>query len=195
MSLGAMGLVSAVSGVGAVVIPLTVAVTAFGSRVSGGQLLGVLFAMAAVAAASGATRQGVSRLSLSLALLAALGFGGWFVLIDRAAVGNQLWALVAARGSATLLVGGLAVARGEGAGLRRAGPLVILAGLLDAGANGLVVLAFASVGVGVAAALSGTYPLFTMLLARLLLGERLPRLGVAAVVLGVTGIVLISLGG
>lgn len=194
LSMGAMGLVSAVSGVGAVLIPLTVALLAWGTRISDWQLVGVACALAAVAAASGATAQGVSRLALGLALLAAIGFGGWFVLLDRAAAGNQLWALVAARGSATLLIGSLAVPRGEGPGLRRVGPLVAAAGVLDAGANALVVLAFASVGVGVAAALSGTYPLFTMLLARLLLGEALPRLGVAAVLLGVAGIVLISLG-
>jgi drug/metabolite transporter (DMT)-like permease len=34
-----------------------------------------------------------------------------------------------------------------------------------------------------------------MLLARTVLGEALPRLGLVAVALGVTGIVLISLGG
>jgi hypothetical protein len=59
----------------------------------------------------------------------------------------------------------------------------------------IVVLAFATVPVGIAAALSGTYPLATMLLARGLLGEALPRLGLVAVGLAVTGIVLISLGG
>jgi len=59
----------------------------------------------------------------------------------------------------------------------------------------MVVLAFATVPVGIAAALSGTYPLTTMLLARTLLGEALPRLALLAVVLGVAGIVLISVGG
>jgi len=58
-----------------------------------------------------------------------------------------------------------------------------------------VVLSFATLGVGIAAALSGLYPLATMLLARLLLGESLPRLGMVAVLVAVAGIVLISLGG
>jgi drug/metabolite transporter (DMT)-like permease len=70
-----------------------------------------------------------------------------------------------------------------------------LAGVLDVAANGMVVLAFATIPVGIAAALSGTYPLATMLLARAFLGEALPRLGLLAVALAVIGIVLISLGG
>jgi drug/metabolite transporter (DMT)-like permease len=72
---------------------------------------------------------------------------------------------------------------------------VAFAGALDVAANGMVVLAFATVPVGIAAALSGTYPLATMLLARTFLGEALPRLGLLAVLLGVSGIVLISIGG
>jgi drug/metabolite transporter (DMT)-like permease len=50
------------------------------------------------------------------------------------------------------------------------------------------------VPLGIAAALSGLYPIVTMLLARLVLRESLPALGLAAVILAVLGIVLISLG-
>jgi drug/metabolite transporter (DMT)-like permease len=73
--------------------------------------------------------------------------------------------------------------------------LIGIAGLMDVAANAMVVLSFATLPVGISAALSGTYPLTTMLLARTLLGEALPRLGLVAVVLAVAGIVLISLGG
>src|SRR5205823_481880 len=47
---------------------------------------------------------------------------------------------------------------------------------------------------GLAAALSGIYPLFTMLMARAVLRERLPRLGLAGVGLALVAIVLISAG-
>jgi drug/metabolite transporter (DMT)-like permease len=132
---------------------------------------------------------------LLLALMAALGFGLWFVFLDRAAEQDQLWALVASRASASLVVGGAALLRADRSKLGEVAPLVAVAGLLDVAANGTVVLAFATIPVGIAAALSGTYPLVTMLLARALLGEALPRLGLAAVALAVIGIVLISLGG
>jgi drug/metabolite transporter (DMT)-like permease len=190
-----MGLVSAVSGVGGVLVPLSVGFLLWGTTVHPLQLVGVVFAMAAVAAASGATTRGVHRDAVLLAIVAALGFGLWFVFLDRAAEHDQLWALVAARGSAALVIGGTALVRSDRSGLRGVLPLLGLAGLMDVVANGMVVLSFATIPVGVAAALSGTYPLATMLLARTLLREALPRLGLLAVLLAVTGIVLISLGG
>jgi drug/metabolite transporter (DMT)-like permease len=195
LGMGAMGLVSAVSGVGGVLIPLSVGVLLWGNSIHPLQLAGVGFALAAVAAASGATTRGVNRNALLLAVVAAVGFGFWFVFLDRASEHDQLWALVISRGSASFLIGGLALLRSDRTALRRVAPLIGLAGLMDVAANGMVVLSFATIPVGIAAALSGTYPLATMLLARTLLREALPRLGVAAVALAVVGIVLISLGG
>ncbi|MDQ2854040.1 MAG: DMT family transporter [Chloroflexota bacterium] len=195
LAIGAMGLVSAISGVGAVLIPLSVGFLLWGTSIQPLQLAGIALAIAAVAAASGATTRGVSREGLRLALVAALGFGLWFVFLDRASEHDQLWALVASRGSASLLIGGLALLRSDRSELRPVLPLIGVAGVMDAAANGMVVLSFATIPVGISAALSGTYPLVTMLLARVLLREALPRLGVLAVALAVAGIVCISLGG
>jgi len=195
LTMGAMGLVSAISGVGGVLIPLAIGSLVWGVVIQPLQLAGVGFALVAVATASGATTRGVSREGLVLALIAAVGFGLWFVFLDRAAEHDQLWALVASRGSASLVVGGTALLRADRSRLGEVAPLVAIAGLLDVAANGMVVLAFTTIPVGIAAALSGTYPLATMILARTVLGEALPRLGLVAVVLAVIGIVLISLGG
>jgi drug/metabolite transporter (DMT)-like permease len=194
LAMGAMGLVSAVSGVGGVLIPLAVGVVLWGTQIQPLQLAGVGCALVAIAAASGATTRGVSREAVLLAMVAAVGFGLWFVFLDRASDHDQLWALVASRGSASLVVGGGALLRADRRGLSGVVPLVAVAGILDVAANGMVVLAFATIPVGIAAALSGTYPLATMLLARTFLGEALPRLGVLAVALAVIGIVLISAG-
>ena len=195
LGMGAMGLVSAVSGVGGVLIPLAIGILVWGTPIQPMQLAGVACALVAIAAASGATRQGVDRNALLLGLAAALGFGFWFVFLDRAAEQSQLWALVASRGSASVVVGGGALFAGDRSRLRSVAPLVGLAGMLDVAANGMVVLAFATIPVGIAAALSGTYPLATMILARTVLGEALPRLALVAVALAVIGIGLISLGG
>lgn len=194
LAIGAMGLVAAVSGVGGVLVPLAIGSLLFQTSIAPIQLAGVACAIAGVAAASGVTIQGANRRAILLALVAALGFGLWFVFLDRAAEQDKLWALVASRGSASLLVGALALPRISRSSLRGVAPLVGLTGVMDVVANGMVVLAFATIPVGIAAALSGIYPLATMLLARVVLHEALPRLGLVAVVLAVAGIVLISLG-
>jgi drug/metabolite transporter (DMT)-like permease len=194
LSLGSMGLVAALSGVGSVLLPLMVGVWLAGDVIGPMQWVGVAAALAAGAAASGATLRGVNAAALSMALVAAIGFGLWYVILDRAAETHELWALVASRGSSSVIVGGLAIARGGTRRLRSSWRLVLAAGALDLGGNAGFVLARGTLPVGIAAALSGLYPIATMLLARTVIGEALPRLGVAAVTLAVVGIVLISLG-
>jgi drug/metabolite transporter (DMT)-like permease len=194
LSLGSMGLVAALSGVGSVLLPLIVGVWLAGDVIGPWQWVGVAAALSAGAAASGATLRGVSAAALSMAVVAAVGFGLWYVILDRAAETHELWALVASRGSSSVIVGGLAMARGGARGLRSSWRLVLAAGALDLGGNAGFVLARGTLPVGVAAALSGLYPIATMLLARGVIGEALPRLGVGAVALAVIGIVLISVG-
>jgi drug/metabolite transporter (DMT)-like permease len=194
LSLGSMGLVTALSGVGSVVLPLLVGVWLAADVIGPWQWAGVAAALAAGVAASGATLRGVRPAALGMALVAAVGFGLWFVLLDRAADSHELWALTASRGTAAALIGGFAIVRGNAGAARRTWRLVAAAGVLDVVGNAGFVLARATLAVGIAAALSGLYPIITMLLARTVIAEALPRLGVAAVVLAVTGIVLISLG-
>jgi drug/metabolite transporter (DMT)-like permease len=195
LSLGSMGLVTALSGVGSVTIPLLVGVLLLANQITPLQWLGVGSAVGAGALASGATGAGVNVRAVQLAVVAAFGLGLWFVLLDVATEAHQLWALVASRGAAAVLVGALAIfmTRG-GAPARGAWPLIVTAGVLDVSGNGAFVLSAGLVPVGVAAALSGLYPIVTMLLARALLRDRLPPLAMAAVLLAVGGIVLISIG-
>ncbi|HSM38798.1 MAG TPA: EamA family transporter [Candidatus Limnocylindrales bacterium] len=194
LSLGSMGLVTALSGVGSVAIPVLVGAALLGTALSTGQWLGVGAAIVAGTMASGATLLGVSRDAIRMSGLAAVGFGLWFVFLDLAADHGELWALVASRGSAAVLVGSMALLRVRGQGPGRTWPLIGLAGALDVTGNAAFVLATGSIPVGVAAALSGLYPLLTMLLARFVLRDALPPLGLAAVGVAVLGIVLISAG-
>jgi uncharacterized membrane protein len=192
MSLGSMGIVTSLSGSGALTVPLLVSAVT-GVAMAPLQVLGVLFAAAAAAAAGGASRGEIGRQALGLALVAALGFGGWYVLLDLAAAsGDPLWALLISRGAASLVAGAATVARGAE---RPPVRLVGLAGLGDIGGNAFYVLAGGALPVGLSAALSGMYPVFTVLLARVILGERLSRLAQLAVLLALIGIVLISAGG
>jgi drug/metabolite transporter (DMT)-like permease len=193
MSLGSMGLVTALAGAGSLAIPL-IAGAVLGATIGPLQLVGVGCAAAAAVAASGASRSEVGRLALVLAGAAALAFGAWYVLVDLAArAGDPLWALVFSRASSSILTGIAAVGRVD----RSRFPLriVVIAGLFDVGGNALYVIARESLPVGLAAALVGMYPVVTMLLARTVLGERLPRLGQLGVALALLGVVLISVGG
>lgn len=194
LSLGSMGVVTALSGMGSVGVPLLLGYAIGRAAVAPAQWVGVGLAIVAIGAASGATRQGVKREAVLLGLVAAICFGMWFLLLDLAAEEGELWTLVASRSAATILIGGAALARRQYYGAREAWPVIGLTGVLDVAGNAGFVLARGSLTVGVAAALAGMYPIVTMLLARAVLRESLPRLGLASVFLAVLGVVLISLG-
>jgi drug/metabolite transporter (DMT)-like permease len=194
MSLGSMGLVTSISGAGSLTVPLLAGV-ALGATVAPLQLVGVASAAAAAAAAGGASRDEIGRHSLALAVMAAVGFGAWYVLLDLAARGGDpLWALVFSRAASAGIAAAVVAVRGFD---RATVPwrIVVAAGIFDVGGNALYVVAREQMALGLAAALIGLYPIVTMLLARFRLGEHLPRLGQLGVALAVIGIVLISAGG
>ena len=194
LAIGAMGLVAALSSLGSVTIPVLVGALT-GVILVPLQLAGIALAGVAAVAAGGASREGVSRTALVLAGVAAVAFGSWYVLLDVAArAADPVWGLVASRASSALLIGAAAVVRTGSARVAGVSLLVVLAGVLDVGGNVLFVVARSQIAVGLAAALAGLYPLVTMLLARVLLGEALPRLGVVAVGLAIGAVALISLG-
>ncbi len=194
MSLGGMGLVTSLAGSGSLAIPL-VAGALLGGSITQLQLVGVACAAGAAAAAGGASRDEVGRRALALAGMAALGFGAWYVLIDLAArAGDPLWALIFSRALSAAVAGAVVLVRGFD---RAAVPwaVVMAAGIFDVGGSVFYVLAREGLHIGLAAALIGLYPVVTMLLARFVLDERLPRLGYVGVALALAGIVLISIGG
>ena len=194
LAMGSMGVVTALSGVGSVALPLVVGFALGRAAVAPLQWVGVLVAMSAIAAASGATREGVRAEAVAMGAAAALFFGLWFVLLDLAASQDRAWPLLVSRGSASMLIGAAALTRRQFAGFRGAWPLVIGAGALDVAGNAGFVESRATIPVGIAAALTGLYPIVTMLLARFVLRESLPPLGLVAVGLAVGGVLLISLG-
>ena len=197
LSLGSMGLVAALSAVGSVAIPVLVGALLLAQEISGGQWLGVAAAVGAATLATGATTRGANPRAVRLAVVAAVGFGVWFVLLDQAAEVDALWTLIASRAAAATLVGSSALMLRRSNADRspiRAWPAIAAAGVFDVTGNGAFVLATSAIPVGAAAALSGLYPIVTMILAWLLLRDALPPLALAAVGLAVGGVVLISMG-
>jgi drug/metabolite transporter (DMT)-like permease len=191
---GAMGIVSSLAGAGAVVIPLVVSLV-LGDDIAPLAFVGIALILLAGLAATDVSRDQASRASLLLALGAAVGFATWYVLIDQVADQGRLWVLIASRSMSSLLLVTIVLAtraRDGIPGLRPVLPLVAVAGVLDIGANVFFVLSRGDISVALAATISSLYPLATMTLARVVLGERLPRLGLVAVVMAVAGTVLIS---
>jgi drug/metabolite transporter (DMT)-like permease len=134
---------------------------------------------------------------VGLGLVAALGFGLFFTGIAAAAGGGALVAVALNRATAlaALLVAATAVRRRPAAvPARDLAPLAAV-GALDALANVLFALALTRGLTGVVSVLGSLYPVTTVLLAHLVLGERTTRaqrLGATACLTGVGAIVALG---
>jgi drug/metabolite transporter (DMT)-like permease len=188
MAVGAMAIVAPVSALSAA-IPFTVGV-ASGERPGVLQVAGILVALAGVAVASREpAEQGARRAAgVGLALVAAAGFGAYFVFLDRAASESVPYAVTTARGVSSLLA--VAAALAVGVSLRpgaRQLPALVAVGLCDVGANVLFGIASTHGFLSVVSVLSSLYPIVTVALAAVLLHERIARtqrLGVAGALVG-----------
>lgn len=188
MAIGAMGIVAPISALAAA-IPFTVGV-ASGERPGMLQVGGIALAFAGVALASRepAAHGGGRAAGVGLALVAALGFGLYFVFLDRAAEASVPYAVSTARGVSSLIA--VAAALAVGASLRpeaRHLPVLVLVGLCDVAANVLFGLASTRGFLSVVSVLSSLYPIVTVGLAAFLLHERIAptqRLGVGAALAG-----------
>jgi drug/metabolite transporter (DMT)-like permease len=128
-------------------------------------------------------------------LVAGLGFAGFFLLIDQAAQAGAgiWWSVLAARVAALVaIVAVVLLFRLAARPARSDAPVLAVAGIGDVGGNAFFVLANAEGPLSVAAVVSSLYPVVTVLLARVLLGERLTKIQLVGVGLALAGIVLIS---
>lgn len=190
---GHMGIVAPISAVVAATVPIIVGAVIEGLPAPL-QLAGFGVALAAVWLLSSGGERGISARELRLALLAGLGFGFYFVLIDRTGAVGSLWSLAFARTVAALALLALMLAiRHPLLPPRPVLPINLLNGGLDAGGNLFFLLAAQTGRLDVAAVLSSLYPGATVLLAWLVLGERLNRPQTAGVCAALAAIVLIVL--
>jgi drug/metabolite transporter (DMT)-like permease len=209
---GAAGLLlfyrSLAAGVMSVVAPVT-AVSAAALPVLGGLLLGerigplaaagialALAAVVLVAAEDGLASLRNARLgTVAPALAAGAGFGLFFVVLDRTGDDSGLTPLAAARVVSVLLVGGLALATGRSLRVsRRVLPVVLLAGVGDMTANALFLVATQVGGqLAITGVLASLYPASTVLLAQVVLRERLAGAQQAGLAVAAAAVVLIAL--
>ena len=133
------------------------------------------------------------RRAVLLALLAAVGIGLMLVGFDETAKHDALWAMLGGRlASACFFTGFLLVLRPR-IGLRRAAlPGIVAIGLLDTGANGLFALATTQGYLSLVGVLGSLYPVVTVVLAYVVLRERLARHQLVGVIGALAGGALIA---
>jgi drug/metabolite transporter (DMT)-like permease len=197
LSLGTMSVVSPLAACGAVV-PFAISL-ATGERPAGIAVLGAVLALGGAVLASLEERRSSSperARAVVLAVLAALALGGFVYFLGLGSrEGDALSALFGARvGSLALL---LALAFGRGATLRvpRSSRAAVAAvGLADVSANALFAVASGHGLLALVSVLGSLYPVVTVLLAHVLLGERLTRAQQAGVAVALAGVAAIASG-
>src|SRR5262249_5478874 len=142
-----------------------------------------------------AAKASSSRSSIALALVAAVGFGIFFIGLKGGADASVPWSLVAARATSVtaILLVVLAVRVPIPTAPDRLAQLAVV-GVLDAGANGLYAAATTEGLLSGVAVLSALYPVVTVVLARVVLGGRVRRIQEVGMVAALAGVALIAAG-
>jgi uncharacterized membrane protein len=201
LAIGVMAVVAPTTAVCAVAIPVLAAVGS-GERPGLVTIGGIVLAMVAIALVSQSdhpepirreerVRTGPS--AFSLALMSGIAIGLFFEALARTSAAAGLWPLVAARITSVGLFTAMAVLASQSlrvpCGIRLT---VVAGGALDMLANLLYLLASRSGPLSVVVTLASLYPASTVLLARVVLHERLsPRqwIGIACAMIAVLLIV------
>ena len=204
LAIGTMGVVAPTTSVCAVVIPVLASVWR-GERLP--PLVGAGIALAVVAIVllgqesahpdHPAPRPPQYGLPSGMwhALASGVAIGFFFLLLANAKADAGLWPLVAARVAGIPCFAAIVVATGHSFKLPRGlGWLVIGGGVLDMLANVLYLLATRYGSLAVAVTLCSLYPASTVVLARVVLRERLSRLQVVGMVGALVAVLLIVQG-
>jgi drug/metabolite transporter (DMT)-like permease len=195
LAIGTMSIVAPISAAG-VALPVIVGV-AGGDRPTVVQAAGLASIVLGVVLASRERHESdeaaaAGRASIGLALLAAVGFGGFFVLIRAPSQESVLWTLVLSRAVPIPLVAIVALR------LRPRLPAVAFAagmaavGTIDLAATGLISLANTKGELSIVSVLGGMYPVVTVMLAAAVLHERVRPSQVVGVVLALGGVGMVA---
>jgi len=201
LATGKMSVVAPVTAVLAVVVS-AVAGIVLGDRLSMGAFLGVVLAIGAITlisqdGAQKATRErglGIAQ-GLAAALSAGVLIGVFFAALKQSSPTSGLLPLVSARLAALVVLGFVACWRRSPLRVGHdAVWLIIVGGALDILANVLYLFATRLGMLTIAATLTSLYPASTILLARLVLGERLRRIQITGLACAGVGVALIGAG-
>ena len=195
LAIGPMGIVSPLVAL-SVLVPVTVSLLR-GEQPEPIQVLGIIAAISGILLASGPELSGAETAKpLVMAGIAALGFGGMFVLMAEGSKHDPLMTMAGMRVTTMVIFAGvLVVARNVGGATRADALPLIVIGVFDAGAN--VTFGFATTlgMLSTTAVLGDLYPVVTAVLAAIFLRERLRAVQYAGVATALTGVLLIAGGG
>jgi drug/metabolite transporter (DMT)-like permease len=202
LAIGTMAVVAPTTALCAVVIPVAAGVLG-GERLAGLTLGGIGLAMVAIVlvsmetSAARSTPQvttGVVALprGIGIAFLSGVAIGFFFLALARTASTAGMWPLVAARAVSVTLFGLLGLVTAQP--LRMTAPVFRIsagAGVVDMAANALYLAATRYGALSLVVTLASLYPASTVVLARVVIGERLSNWQVAGVLCALAAVVLI----
>lgn len=201
LAAGPMSVVAPITAITSALVPAGIAFVG-GEALSIGIGLGVVFALVAIglisASGDGESESGdaaITPLVIAESLGAGVGFGVFFVFISKAAVETSPWPIVGARVATVILLTIWVLARrvpmpGDAITWR----WIAVAGLLDTFSNVLFIWSADLAGLAIASVLSSLYPASTVILAAVLLRERMSRVQLAGFVLAMVATALIAAG-
>jgi drug/metabolite transporter (DMT)-like permease len=200
LAAGPMSVVAPVAALVSTLLPVGVALAA-GERASAAVYAGALLCLAAIGLVSmerprpGGTSRRPAR-GVGYGALAGLAFGMFFLFVRNAGTAGVLWPVCAARVAGSVTVLAAAAWLGTAPPGRAAGWPVLTAavgsGVLDAAANVSYLVAARAGLFGMAVVITSLYPGITVLLARVVLGERMRGVQRAGLVLAAAGIALVT---
>ena len=195
---GRMSVVAPITSVEAAAVPVLFGLFT-GERPSAIALLGVIVALVAVALISmtpeptAAAERGGTGIPEGIG--AGLAFAAFFILLDKTGDATGMWPLLAMRGSSIALIAGGVIATRTSLKVTP-GTLwgIVVSGILDVAANIFYLLSTRHGLLSLVAVITSMYPAVTVLLARIVLSERLVRMQMAGLGLAAAGVVLIATG-
>jgi drug/metabolite transporter (DMT)-like permease len=195
---GPMAVVAPITAVNSAAIPVVWGL-AFGEQLSPLHVLGILTGLGAIVLVSRIPGGSIAvpRGLVLESMLAGAGFAAFFIVIDAAQDQTAPWPLVGARIASVLLALGLLALRG---GLRlptrREGVsgLIVATGVFDMAANVAFLLAVNTGLLSLVSVLAALYPATTVVLARVVLSERMSRSQVVGMFGAIGSVALIALG-
>lgn len=202
LATGTMSLVAPVTAAWAAIVPVLAGV-AMGERLNAAAVAGILLALVAIVLVSQAeggpgnpaSARDALRRSLGLAVTSGIIIGFFLVAMDFTRRESGLWPLVAARTASLALAGPYLLVKRVGLPRERSlVTLVLGSGFLDMVANILFLLAVQRGMLSIVATLTSLYPASTVILARMVLGERLRPIQAGGVACALAAVVLIVSG-
>lgn len=189
-----MGVVAPITGVLAAAIPVVYGVLVEGLP-SPLIIAGIVVAIVAVVLVSRVADDRAGPSGIGIALVAGVAIGSFGIAISQISEGHTFGPLAIIRtAEAALIVGVIVIGRRSWRVERRWLPAMSGVGVLDMAGNAAFILAIQTGALAIAAVLSSLYPVTTVILATVVLRERVTRTHAVGIALAVAAIVCIAAG-